>query len=69
MTKDTRPDIPFGFTYDDTGNELTYRNELTGYWCEYTRDEQGRPLTYKDSDGTNGRWPHEQYTPATWERL
>ena len=38
-------------TYDENGNQLTYKNS-NGYWHKYTRDDKnGNKLTYKDSDG------------------
>ena len=42
--------IPFGYTYDDDGRLLSYRNE-SGFWYVYTRDDAGRALTYRDSSG------------------
>jgi YD repeat-containing protein len=50
MTRDTRPDIPLGLTYDDNGHVLTYKDSI-GYSYEFTRDTRGHVLTYKDSDG------------------
>jgi len=37
-------------TYDNNGNELTYKDS-NGYWFESTYDDQGIQLTYEDSDG------------------
>ena len=48
--KDTRPDIPFGYTRDENGRELTFKDS-DGYWWEYTRDENGRVIIFKNSDG------------------
>lgn len=50
MTTDPRPDIPFGRSYDEQGNELTHKNS-DGYWHEFTYDAAGRLLTCKRSDG------------------
>ena len=47
---DTRPDIPLGSTYNERGQELTYKNS-SGYWYEKTYDNQGKELTYKDYAG------------------
>ena len=40
----------FESTYDDNGNELTYKNS-DGDWVEYTYDDNGNELTYKNSSG------------------
>ena len=44
--------LPFAYTYDAQGNELTYRDSY-GNWSERTRDAQGNVLTFKDG---NGNW-------------
>ena len=38
------------YTYNDNGNELTYKNS-SGYWVEHTYDDNGNELTYKNSNG------------------
>ena len=40
----------FESTYDDNGNELTYKNS-SGYWDECTYDDNSNELTYKSSSG------------------
>ena len=42
--------IPLGFTYDDDGRVLGYRDK-DGFWYVYTRNDAGRVLTYRDSSG------------------
>jgi len=37
-------------TYDDNGNELTYKNS-EGSWDESTYEDNGNQLTYKNSQG------------------
>ena len=37
-------------TYNDNGNNLTYKNS-SDYWDEYTYDDNGNELTYKSSRG------------------
>ena len=37
-------------TYDDNGNELTYKNS-EGSWDESTYEDNGNRLTYKNSQG------------------
>ena len=39
------------FTYDDSGNVLTYKDSI-GSWSKYTRDSEGKELTYENSTGT-----------------
>ena len=45
MTK--RNDIPLGVTYNDQGQELTYKNS-DGFWYESTYDDQGEVITSKE---------------------
>ena len=47
----------YKLTYDDNGNELTFKNS-DGRWYEYTRDDNCNRLTYKDS---NGFWCESTY--------
>ena len=52
-----RNDIPVGSTYDDAGNELTFK-ESDGFWCESTYDDAGNELTFKNSRGV---WEESTY--------
>jgi len=46
-----RNDIPWGYTFDDKGNILTYKDP-NGFWVEYTSyDALGNVLSRHDSDG------------------
>jgi YD repeat-containing protein len=54
--------IPLGYTYDENGNLLTFRNS-TGYWWERTYDAAGRVLTYRDSTGD---WSEYTYDENGW---
>ena len=38
-------------TYDEKGNQLTFKDSKGDYSSERTYDENGNELTYKDSDG------------------
>ena len=42
--------IPLGFTYDDDGRVLGFRDKR-GYWYVHTYDHNGRELTYRDETG------------------
>ena len=53
MTKPSNFDpstIPLGYTRDDNGRVLTYRDEA-GLWFVFTRDAAGRMLTYRNNSG------------------
>ena len=51
----------YEYTYDDKGNELTYKNS-DGYWYQFTYDEKGNELTYKNSDGVTIGFDIPEYT-------
>ena len=42
--------IPLGYTRDDDGRVLSYRDE-SGFWCAYTFDAAGRVVTHRASGG------------------
>jgi YD repeat-containing protein len=42
--------IPLGYTRDDDGRVLSYRDE-SGFWFVYTYDDDGRVVTCVNSDG------------------
>jgi len=48
-------------TFDDKGNELTFKNSF-GDWCESTFDDKGNELTFKDSDGVKRGFDIPEYT-------
>jgi len=48
-------------TFDDKGNELTFKSS-TGYWSERTYDDQGKELTFKDSEGKLRGFDIPEYT-------
>ena len=48
-------------TYDDNGNELTYKNS-DGYWGESTYGDNGKQLTYKNSRGVERGFDIEEMT-------
>ena len=48
-------------TYDDNGNELTYKDS-DGYWRESTYDDNGNLLTYKNSKGVELGFDIEEMT-------
>jgi YD repeat-containing protein len=50
--------IPLGFTYDDDGRVLGYR-DASGFWYVYTRDDAGRVLTYRDSSGCRDDYTYD----------
>jgi hypothetical protein len=48
-------------TYDNNSNILTYKNS-EGYWFEFTRDSEGKELTFEDSLGTHRGFEQEKFT-------
>ena len=46
----TRDDIPFGYTRDSSGRELTYK-ALNGGWSERRYDSCGHEVYFADSTG------------------
>jgi len=48
-------------TYDDNGNELTFKNS-NGDWIESTYDDNDDLLTFKDSNGVSRGFDIPEYT-------
>jgi len=48
-------------TYDNNGNELTFKNS-NGDWYEYTYDDNCNRLTFKHSDGKSRDFDIPEYT-------
>jgi YD repeat-containing protein len=55
MTEFDPTTIPLGYTYDENGNQLTYRDS-EGFWWEYTYDADGNVLTFRNSEGYWWEW-------------
>jgi YD repeat-containing protein len=51
----------YEYTYDDIGNVLKYLNS-GGVWIRYTRDSEGKELTYEDSRGERRGFEQEKIT-------
>jgi YD repeat-containing protein len=60
-----RDDIPLGWTYDERGNYLTYKDS-SGYWSECTYNASGNVLTINCS---NGYWSKRTYDESGNELL
>ena len=52
-------DLSIEITYDEGGNELTYKNS-EGDSCESTYDENGNVLTHKDSYGNSSESTYDE---------
>ena len=46
-------------TFDENGNELTYKNSVGGS-CEYTYNENGDRFTFKDSNGNSSEYTYDE---------
>tara|TARA_R110000824_G_scaffold6061_1_gene27840 strand:+ start:169 stop:489 length:321 start_codon:yes stop_codon:yes gene_type:complete len=51
----------YEFTYDDYGNILTYKDSDRD-WGKYTRDSEGKELTYENSKGTRIGFEQKKFT-------